>query len=268
MTTALSIWENKEEIKTIKEIYAKDLTPKQFECFVGLGRAGNLDPFNREIWCVVYKGTPQIFIGRDGYRKISQSNPDYDYHRTEAVYETDDIQFIDGQIRHAWSPVNRKNLIGAYCVVKRKSSSMPSYVYVRLEDYDKGYSVWKDLKETMIQKVAEAQALRQAFHQMFKGTYHQSELAPEEKHIPIIIEGTTQTEKMKSLLKTRTQNTADSNVDSHTRIDQLMHAIDFPAERLEKALQHYGVAEISDLSNEQRACFIGKLETIKNSQHL
>lgn len=258
-----SIWDNEQEIEVIRRIYAKDLSPKQFECFVGLGRAGNLDPFNREIWCVVYKGAPQIFIGRDGYRKIAQSNPDYEYHRTEAVYATDDIRFVDGQIRHDWSPVNRQELIGAYCIVKRKSSNSTSYIYVRLEDYDKKHSVWGTLKETMIQKVAEAQALRQAFHQMFKGTYHQAEIAPEEPKKIHLIEGVNQTEKVKNLLKSRMNKPIEHQENLLPKIKILLSEIDLPPERFMSALEHYEVESLNHLNYEQQQSFMNNLEKLK-----
>lgn len=235
-------WDNLHELQVIKELYAKGLTDRQFECFVGLGRAGNLSPFNREIWCVLFKGTPQIFIGRDGYRKIAQSNQDYEYHRTDAVYSTDTINFENGEIKHSWTPFNRKGLLGAYCIVKRKYSSNYSYVYVKLEDYDKDHSLWKTLKETMIQKVAEAQALRQAFHEMFKGTYHHAELLVVDDNPKKI---SSHTDKLKSMLK------------------QLLNETAFTEERLEKALEYYSVNSVDEMNELQKSEFIEYLEKIR-----
>jgi hypothetical protein len=65
--------------------------------------------------------------------------------------------------------------MGAYCLVKKHKSSKPTFVFVEINEYHKGQSVWKEKPATMIKKVAEAQALRAAFQDLFGGTYAQEE---------------------------------------------------------------------------------------------
>ena len=65
-------------------------------------------------------------------------------------------------------------MVGAYCIVKRKKATQASSTYVKLGEYNTGKSVWREKPETMIKKVAEAQALRGAFTEL-AGTYDESE---------------------------------------------------------------------------------------------
>lgn len=163
-------------ISQIKEMYANTLNETEFMTFVQIGKSTNLNPFLREIWAVKYgNNAANIFIGRDGYRKAAQENPDYDYHHTDAVYSNDNFSIKNCEISHQYSGSDRGNLIGAYCIVKRKSSSKPFFNYVELKEYSTGKSLWGSKPATMIKKVAEAQCLRMAFQSIFCGTYDESE---------------------------------------------------------------------------------------------
>lgn len=174
-------WECQSQLKTIKDIYAKKATNEEFATFINIGRATGLNPFLREIWLVKYGDSPAaIFIGRDGYRKSAQQNPNYDYHTSDAVYSNDTFKISNGEVSHEYTVVDRGILLGAYCAVKRKSSSKAIFVYVELKEYDKGQSNWKTMKATMIKKVAEAQCLRMAFQEIFAGTYDESEYEPQD----------------------------------------------------------------------------------------
>jgi phage recombination protein Bet len=173
----MDLWEGDNNLKEIKAIFAPKLNENEFKAFIGMGRASGLNPFLREIWAVKYdeKAPAQIFIGRDGYRKSMQQNPDYDYHHVHAVYSNDDFKVENGEVTHSYGAANRGQLLGAYCLVFKKSSSRPIYVYVPLADYDKGQSCWKTMKDTMIKKVAEAQCSRMAFQEQFAGTLSEAE---------------------------------------------------------------------------------------------
>lgn len=178
----VGIWEKQETLQQIKTIYGKNLNPAEFNIFMQLGKATGLNPFLKEIWAVKYKDSPaQIFVGRDGYRKSAQSHPEYDYHLADAVYSNDDFKVENGEVKHSYNLKDRGKLIGAYCTVKRKHSEKPIFNYVELAEYNKFQSVWKEKPATMIKKVAEAQALRMAFQELFAGTYHEYENWNEDK---------------------------------------------------------------------------------------
>ncbi len=189
----LAIWNDENTVKEIKEIYGKDLTDTEFKILLGIGKATRLNPFLREIWAVKY-GTAKasIFIGRDGYRKSAQANPDYDYHLVDAVYQNDTFSIDQGEVKHTYNLQDRGEIRGAYCIVKRKSSSRPHFLYVDFKEYYAGHkdengkvktnsygamkpTLWDTKQATMIKKVAEAQTLRMTFQELFAGTYSETE---------------------------------------------------------------------------------------------
>ncbi|QQS59433.1 phage recombination protein Bet [Candidatus Peregrinibacteria bacterium] len=193
------IWQEQNALAEIKNIYGKDLTEGEFTTLCQIGQATGLNPFLREIWAVKYGGNPaSIFIGRDGYRKAAQRDPEYDYHLLDAVYQNDDFKIEDGQVKHAYSVKDRGNLIGAYCTVKRRSATKPIFTFIDFNEYyqgnkdgdgkikkrfdrfkkqyvDMGETLWDSKPATMVKKVAEAQGLRMAFQSMFAGTYAEDE---------------------------------------------------------------------------------------------
>ncbi len=175
----VGIWECDLSLKEIREIYAPKANENEFKAFVGLGRATGLNPFLREIWLIKYGDAPaSIFVGRDGFRKSAQANPNYDYHHVDAVYSNDEFRYIlrDGEIEHRQNFKDRGSLVGAYCIAQRKGASKPIYVFVELKEYNTGKSNWASKPATMIKKVAEAQCLRMAFQELFAGSYGDGEM--------------------------------------------------------------------------------------------
>jgi len=174
--TSMALWNEQSSVQEIKKLYAPNLNENEFKIFLNIGKSTGLNPFLREIWAVKYGQNPaSIFIGRDGYRKSAQSDEDYDYHVADAVYSKDEFKVEDGIAKHNYSLSDRGVLVGAYCAVKRKSSSKPNFVYVELKEYTTGQSLWAKKPATMIKKVAEAQGLRMTFQELFAGTYEESE---------------------------------------------------------------------------------------------
>lgn len=173
----LSIWESEENKAQIKQIFAPKLNSNEFTIFVEMGKATGLNPFLKEIWAVKYdeRSAAQIFIGRDGYRKSAQRHHAYDYHTCDAVYSNDLFKVVNGEVTHEYKLNDRGQLMGAYCLVQRKGSSRPTYVFAELREYNTNKSVWVGKPATMIKKVAEAQALKAAFQELFSGTYSEYE---------------------------------------------------------------------------------------------
>lgn len=194
----LAIWREETKLAEVQKLFAPDLTAEEFQTFVWIWKATGLNPFLREIWAVKYgKQSANIFIWRDWYRKWAQANKEYDYHSVDAVYENDTFNVKNGEVDHSYNFKNRWELVGVYCIVKRKWSSKAMFNFVDIIEYYNGNKVikdWKkteevkktqywDMKETiwdtkpatMIKKVAEAQWLRGAFQELFAGTYDESE---------------------------------------------------------------------------------------------
>ena len=169
----LQVW-TEQEIE-IKNGFGKNLTDAQFVNFMMMGKSLNLNPFLREIWAIPYNGAVSIFIARDGYRRNAVCQPDYNGHIADSIYDDDTFRVLSGIPEHEYGK-ERKTLIGAYCVCWKKGIKIPFFVKVNLGEYFKGKSpIWREKPETMIKKVAEAQCLKGAYPDIFKGTYSDSE---------------------------------------------------------------------------------------------
>ncbi len=231
LNTKLDLWECPTQLQEVKEIYGKNLTTGEFKTLIHMGKATGLNPFLKELWAIKYgDSAAQIFIGRDGFRKSAQANPNYDYHHVDAVYSNDELHYDlnKGEVYHKQDFKNRGNLLGAYCIVKRKSATKPVFVFVDLKEYTTGKSLWASKPATMIKKVAEAQCLRMAFQELFGGAYSDAEI--EEKnvtpHMPEIIEGVplSQQNRMPEEELTRHLNDIANALDKKTLQDRYMLA--------------------------------------------
>ena len=168
------IW-SKDSYSKIRKMFAPQLTNDEFSIFVGLGKSLGANPFTREIWCIKYGNSEaQIFLGRDFYRRKAQEQPQYKGHQADAIYSNDEFKMANGKPEHSYSLQDRGELIGAYALVYR-SDNEPFFLTVKFSEYTTGKALWNQKPETMIKKVAEAQALRGAFQGVFAGTYDQSE---------------------------------------------------------------------------------------------
>lgn len=272
-----AMWDDGRKLQEIRKLFAPKLTEMEFQFFVGLGKAANLNPFTREIWCVKYQESApaQVFVGRDGYRKAAQAHSEYDFHQCDAVYANDSFEVHNGEVRHSYKLTNRGELIGAYCIAKRRKSSRPMYVFAELKEYSTGKSLWSNQSgkpATMIKKVAESQCLRACFQDLLGGTYGEEEFSqPEIRGNLRVISGNTNTEKLKNVLgidKEEENVVIEPEEDLFTsitaeqtdRINELFYEKQFSEERVKKALDYYGVEFIEDLNQKIAQELIKQLE--------
>lgn len=270
----IGIWEDSTKLEEIRKLFAPTLTEMEFQFFVGLGKATRLNPFTREIWSIKYdKNSPaQVFIGRDGYRKAAQAHAEYDYHQSDAVYENDKFEVIDGQVRHSYNLTNRGKLIGAYCIAKRHKSSRPIYVFVEIGEYSTGRSVWKDKPATMIKKVSESQCLRACFQDLLGGTYGEEEMS----HIDDRKQSKSDSlmEKLKSAKQKPKDITSETieetgllaNDEELKEIHAYLAIKVFEKERLLAAMDHYKVEKLADLTSAQAQDFINILTKLPDKE--
>jgi phage recombination protein Bet len=273
----LTMWENQKNLEEIRKLFAPKLTETEFQFFVGLGKATQLNPFTREIWCVKYQeNTPaQVFVGRDGYRKAAQRHHDYDYHQCDAVYENDLFKVSKGEVEHSYTLKNRGELIGAYCIAKRRNSEKPIYLFAELKEYSTGKSLWNSATgkpATMIKKVAESQCLRACFQDLLGGTYGEEEMSkplPQRMHV---VDAKTQTERLKNILKendnvidmetgeiledkSKIHNTGRDDIpindEQLDQISSIMSEKGFTEERIRKALNYHEVEALEELTDAQ-----------------
>lgn len=277
-------WDNPIQLKEVRQLISQcPLSDTEFSYLVQLGKATKLNPFNREIWAIKYssKAAAQIFIGRDGYRIAASRHPMYLRHQVVAVYSKDDFKVVNDEIMHSYGLGDRGQLESAYCKVYLRGQIGYSYVYVTMKEYGLTQSVWKDKPETMLKKVSEAQALRQGFPDFFAGTYSDAEFPQEEQSKMRVIQGNTQTQKLKNILgieendikkhdpdvidnnTSQSENALDVSIEQLERIEELFKIKGFSQERIMKALNHYHVKELTELDCLTADEFISQLERAK-----
>jgi phage recombination protein Bet len=152
------------EIALIKNIAAPKCTDDEFKLLLYQARTYNLDPLLKQIWAVKYDASKpaSIFVGRDGLLTIALRSGVFD--GMESGSRMDGTELI------GWAKVYRKDM------------SHPFSVEVKAKEYNRNQSLWNTHPSTMIQKVAEAQALKRAFQ--ISGIYSPDEM-PEPERPPM-----------------------------------------------------------------------------------
>ncbi len=130
-----------------KTIAAKGATDAEFQLLVHLSNKYELDPFQKEIWCI--KRNPNdaalIMTSRDGYLTIAHRSGQFDGMNSFTV---DD---------------EKGKPLKAVCEVYRKDMTHAFRAEVKLSEYAQTNSVWNKYPSAMLIKVAEVFALKRAF---------------------------------------------------------------------------------------------------------
>jgi len=143
---------------------APKTTAQEFKLFLYVAHKFNLDPLTREVWCVKYKDSEpaQIFTGRDGFLRIAHEHKSFDGMET-VVEKVNEPMEIVTYVRGREKKLSREWQFKASCTVWRKDMKHPFQVTIWEEEYNKLNEPWMNKPRTMLQKVAESQALRKAF---------------------------------------------------------------------------------------------------------
>jgi phage recombination protein Bet len=153
----------KAKAKVIMDTVAKGATELQFEMFITQAARYGLDVLAKEAWCINLGQGITTFVGRDGFRKLAQRNPDFQGCVVETVCEGEPFRYdpVRQTIDHTMS-FPRGRIVAAYAVVHRKGR-LPSIFIADFAEYNKGANAWKTNPSAMIKKVAESNALKMAF---------------------------------------------------------------------------------------------------------
>lgn len=148
---------------------------KEVAYFMELCRAQRLNPFLNEAYLVKFKGNPaQIMVAHKALVKRAEAHPQYD------GMEHGVVVLRNGEVHHeqrgAVYPEAGEKLIGGWCKVYRKDRRMPIYAERSLKSMDKGQANWKSMPDLMIDKCAQAAALREAFPDELRSMYVQEEM--------------------------------------------------------------------------------------------
>ena len=149
-----------QDLDLIRATTAPKCDPNEFALLLYQAKTYHLDPLLRQIWAVKYDpGQPaRIFVGRDGYLAIAHTSGQFDGMETE----------INGEGENMTATTR----------VYRKDASHPFTVSVKMKEYNKKSGNWVTMPETMLKKVSQVQALRQAFN--ISGVYAPEEIPEKE----------------------------------------------------------------------------------------
>lgn len=149
------------EISLIKNIAAPKCSDDEFNLLLYQAKTLHLDPLTKQIWAVKYTSDrpASIFIGRDGLLQLA--------HRSGAFDGMESGTKMEGTELIGWAKVYRKDM------------RVPFSIEVSAKEYNRNQGTWNTHPKTMIQKVAEAQALRRAFQ--ISGVYSPEEMPEQEK---------------------------------------------------------------------------------------
>ncbi len=162
-----------DKIDLLKRTICEGATNDELELFVAQCRRTGLDPFVRQIHAVkrwnaqAKREVMTIQVGIDGLRLIAERTGNYAPGQdAEFAYAKDNTlhkatAFVKKWVHGEWHSVPASALWTEYCQVTREGKPM---------------AMWGKMPHVMLEKVAEARALRKAFPQETSGLYIHEEM--------------------------------------------------------------------------------------------
>lgn len=136
------------------------VTDQDLTQFISICKYNQLNPFLNEAYLVKFGNKPaQMIVSKEALMKRAEACDTYEgiqagviVMRGSEAIELEGCFYLPGD-----------KLVGGWAKVYRSDKKFPFVAKVRFEEYNKGQSTWNDKPSTMIRKVAEVQALREAF---------------------------------------------------------------------------------------------------------
>ena len=148
---------------------------KEVAYFMELCRAQRLNPFLNEAYLVKFQGKPaQIMVAHKALVKRAEQHPEYDGMEHGVVVMRDGA--VHQEQRGAYYPEAGEVLLGGWAKVYRKDRRMPIYAERSFKSMNKGQANWKSMPDVMIDKCAQAAALREAFPDELRAMYVREEM--------------------------------------------------------------------------------------------
>lgn len=161
--------------QVIKNAVAPNATAEEFATFIMYCQTTGLNPLKKEIWFIKDRqGRVNIMTGIWGFREVANRHPEYNGCKTTTDRDK------------AGNPVR------SVCLAYRKDRSLPSEGKSfwhedagRTKSKDGNLTQWGQRPTLMLEKVAEARALRALFTQRLGGVYLEEEFDREQEAIDI-----------------------------------------------------------------------------------
>jgi phage recombination protein Bet len=155
-----------EKIDFLRRHYAKDATQEEFEHFVEVCRSRSLRPDARQIYFMKAGGRATIVLSIDAYRLIAQ--------RTGCYAGINPVQYtLDAEGKPFSATITVKKIVqGQTC----DFSATALFSEYTKPGRDGKKSMWDSMPLSMLEKCAEAKALRKAFPEELSGYYTRDEM--------------------------------------------------------------------------------------------
>lgn len=234
------------------------ITDGEIQLFIETCKYLQLNPYIKEIFLIKYDGSKpaQNVIAVATLKKIADGFPDYEGIESGIVVQTADGKIVDriGCIR-----LDKEILVGAWATVSR-TKRIPTRKRIGFKEFTQGQATWNKMPAYMINKVAEAIALRSAYPSQFSGVYAQEELGVDEKNI---INNDDNNEPTYDIEPT-TEKVAQENVNFEGVVVENIEPEGLPeVEGFDDVEEEIQTIPYSKWTNELKAT--GKWEQIKNS---
>ncbi len=168
--------------------------------FINLCKFSGLNPWLKEAYCIKYGTEPAtMVVGKEAFLKRAEQHPEYDGQKSGIIIlkESGDIEYRNGAFF-----LPGEEIVGGWAEVFRKDWSNSIRVEVSFDEYAGKKkdgtlnSQWSKKPATMIRKVAQVQALKEAFTTNLGAMYTAEEQGVEEPNYMLISEPEAQQEQV------------------------------------------------------------------------
>ena len=165
-----------------------NVTDQEVVMFLESCKAQKLNPFVKDAYLIKYGNqAAQIVTGKDVFIKRAAESPIFDGMRAGIVVanQRGELEYREGSLK-----LPNEQIIGGWCEVYLKDKKYPAKAVVSFEEYagrkanGEINSMWSSKPGTMIRKVAQSQALREAFPNELRGLYQAEEMGTTEYEAP------------------------------------------------------------------------------------
>lgn len=161
-------------LDVVRYYFCPSATPADAALFAATCQQMRLNPFTRDASLVKYGGSPaSVIVSKDAILKRADRMDAYGGMEHGVIYAGPDGEVRRREGQAVYRALGER-LLGGWARVYREGRK-PTYAEVSLDEYDTGKSLWKSKPAVMIDKVAQATALRGAFPQELSG-YDASEI--------------------------------------------------------------------------------------------
>ncbi len=161
------------------------VTMQEVTMFINLCKFSGLNPWLKEAYCIKYGNEPAtMVVGKEAFLKRGENNPAYDGIDSGIIVFNEETGEIEHRTGTFYLPDEK--IVGGWAEVFRKDRAHSTRIEVGFEEYAGRKkdgtlnSQWSKKPATMIRKVAQVQALREAFPGNFAGLYTAEEQGQEE----------------------------------------------------------------------------------------